>query len=106
MIKDTSNDGKLSEAHIIEMAKEHGIHVYFPPHPQKSMDDDNPTIPVNRGAAGVYIPEPNDKERAKKDLFSAATKYIQVSGDEMLVEKIIVDGKVYLVELTYEYPAE
>ena len=70
------------------------------------MDDDNPTIPVNRGAAGVYIPEPNEKERAKKDLFSAATKYIQVSGDEMLVEKIIVDGKVYLVELTYEYPAE
>lgn len=89
MIKDTSKVGKLKLVRS-----------------QKSMDDDNPTVPVNRGAAGVYIPEPNEKERAKKDLFSAATKYIQVSGDEMLVEKIIVDGKVYLVELTYEYPVE
>ena len=73
---------------------------------QKSMDDDNPTIPVNRGVAGVYIPEPNEGERVKKDMMNAIARYIRVSKDEMLVENVTVDGKVYLIALTYEYPAE
>ena len=93
----------LSEERIKQMAEENGIHVYFPPHPQKSMDDDNPTIPVNRGAAGVYIPEPNEKERAKKDMMNAIARYLRVSKDDMMVDNVTVEGKCYAVAITYEY---
>ena len=66
---------------------------------QKSMDDDNPTIPVNRGAAGIYIPEPNEKERAKKDMMSAIRRYLKVSNCDMDVLTIGIRDKAYEVRI-------
>lgn len=86
MIKDTNKVGKL------KLVKS-----------QKSMDDDNPTIPVNRGVAGVYIPEPNEEERAKKDMMNSISKYLRISKHDMLVENVTVDKKCYCVSITYEY---
>ena len=83
MIRDTSKVGQLKL-----------------PSSQKSMDDDNPTIPVNRGAAGVYIPEPNEKERCKANLLNALKKYIDISGEDLNVFEITSkNGKVYMTTI-------
>lgn len=67
---------------------------------QKSMDDDNPTIPVNRGAAGVYIPNDSEKQRAKTNLILALDKYLRVTNCDFDVFDIHKDFNLYEVRIT------
>lgn len=84
MIKDTNKVGKLKL-----------------PNTQKSMDDDNPTVPVNRGAAGVYMPEPNEKQRAKTGVILALERYMSLSNCDFDVFDISANGgNVYEVSIT------
>lgn len=69
--------------------------------PQTSMDDDNPTISVNRGAAGVYIPEPNERQRAKTGVVLALERYMSLSNCDFDVFDISANGgNVYEVSIT------
>lgn len=66
-----------------------------------SIDDDNPTIPVNRGAAGVYMPEPNEKTRARVGLAQAAERYIATTNCDFDVFDISAsNGNVYQLRIT------
>lgn len=63
--------------------------------------DDDPTIPVNRGAAGVYMPEPNEKTRARVGLVQAAERYIAMANCDFDVFDISANnGNVYEVSIT------
>ena len=63
--------------------------------------DDDPTIPVKRGAAGVYMPEPNEKVRARVGLVQAAERYIATTNCDFDVFDISADsGNVYQLMIT------
>ena len=63
--------------------------------------DDDPTIPVNRGAAGVYMPEPNEKTRARVGLVQAAERYIATTNCDFDVFDISANnGNVYQLRIT------
>lgn len=68
--------------------------------PQTSMDDDNPTVPVNRGAAGVYIPNDSEEQRAKTNLILALDKYLRVTNCDFDVFDIHKDFSLYEVRIT------
>ena len=63
--------------------------------------DDDPTILINRGAAGVYMPEPNEKTRARVGLVQAAERYIATTNCDFDVFDISAsNGNVYQLRIT------
>lgn len=63
--------------------------------------DDDPTIPVNRGVAGVYMPEPNEKTRARVGLIQATERYIATTNCDFDVFDIVANnGNVYQLRIT------
>lgn len=68
---------------------------------QNNIDDLETIIETHRGITGVYMPEPNEKTRARVGLVQAAERYIDVANCDFDVFDISADnGNVYQLRIT------
>lgn len=55
---------------------------------QNNINDLETIIETYRGITGVYMPEPNEKERARVEMMNAIQKYLNVTNEDVTVLNI------------------